>query len=451
MAGLTTQERFKRGAADAGSFFKYIADFIGFSEQDAAAIRETRFIIEKHIPSIVAGLYSQLLRFPATRRLFQRPDGSIDREYLELRMQHQGNFWRRAASGQYDDDFARFVDYVGRSHTAQGADPKIYIPERYVIGMIGFVQRRIAEALAAELHEIDPQLEGRAARGWNAFLMVLLEMLSRSYDKEDPEEQFGEKRRVDDHAMLQLAVETYERSLGMAPAFEYREVFVAAPGEIPEGERKIVEAGGLSIGVFHHRGEWYALHNSCLHRGGPVCQGKLEVDTLTCPWHGYQYDVRDGRLLLDPSAKLTRYPVEVRTDGVFLRVRRLVRDELEITLDDFELEKTRQVQTEDLGENEFDPQELHPGEMIQVTVSGEPVAVYNVGGSFYATHDSCTHAGGPLSQGRLDGYNIICPWHDSCFDVRSGQATCGPAKEPVRTYRVVLETGRARLELQSET
>jgi len=128
MAGLTTQEQFKKGAADAGSFYKYFADFISFSEQDAAAIRETRFIIEKHIPSIVAGFYSQLLRFPATRRLFQRPDGSIDRKYLELRMQHQGNFWRRAASGQYDDDFARFVDYVGRSHTAQGADPRSTSP-----------------------------------------------------------------------------------------------------------------------------------------------------------------------------------------------------------------------------------------------------------------------------------------------------------------------------------
>ncbi len=450
MAGRTTQERFKRGAADAGSFFNYIAEFVGFSDQDAAAIRETRFIIEKHIPSIVAGFYSKLLRFPATRRLFQRPDGSIDREYLELRMQHQANFWRRAASGEYDEDFARFVDYVGRSHTSGGADPKIYIPERYVIGMIGFVQRRIAEALAAELHELDPELEGRAARGWNAFLMVLLEMLARSYDQEPPEEQLGTERPVDDHAMLLLAVETYERSLGMARAFETQEVFVAAPGEIAEGERKIIEVDGLSIGVFHHRGEWYALHNSCLHRGGPVCQGALEVDTLTCPWHGYQYDVRDGTLLLDPAAKLTRYPVEVREDGIFLHVRSLVREALEIDLDDFALDPPLQEHAPELAENEFDPQALSLGQVIQVTVSGEPVAVYNVGGSFYATHDRCTHAGGPLSQGRLDGYDIICPWHDSCFDVRSGEATCGPAKQPVRTYRVALENGRARVEIKTE-
>jgi nitrite reductase/ring-hydroxylating ferredoxin subunit len=80
--------------------------------------------------------------------------------------------------------------------------------------------------------------------------------------------------------------------------------------------------------------------------------------------------------------------------------------------------------------------QFRPGQAKQVWVQGEPVAVYNVDGVCYATHHRCTHAGGPLSQGRLDGYNIICPWHESCFDVRNGVATCGPAKEPVRTYRV---------------
>jgi hypothetical protein len=47
----STQERFKRGAADAGQYFRYMSDFVGFTEQDAQAIREARFIIEKHIPA----------------------------------------------------------------------------------------------------------------------------------------------------------------------------------------------------------------------------------------------------------------------------------------------------------------------------------------------------------------------------------------------------------------
>ena len=57
-------------------------------------------------------------------------------------------------------------------------------------------------------------------------------------------------------------------------------------------------------------------------------------------------------------------------------------------------------------------------------------------GSYHATQDTCTHAGGPLSEGELKGNQIVCPWHASCFDVTNGQVECGPAKLPLRTYRV---------------
>ncbi len=113
---LSTQERFKRGAADAGRYFQFMSEFIGFTPLDAATIRETRFIIEKYIPSIVADFYTQLLRYPATRRPFLTRDGRINQAYVELRMQHQAGFWRRTASGVFDEDYARFVDYVGRAH-----------------------------------------------------------------------------------------------------------------------------------------------------------------------------------------------------------------------------------------------------------------------------------------------------------------------------------------------
>jgi nitrite reductase (NADH) small subunit len=441
----TTQERFKRGAADAGRFFAYISDFVGFTDEDAVAIRETRFIIEKYIPTIVAGFYTQLLRFPATRRLFQKKDGSIDQEYLEMRMHHQGNFWRRAASGEYDEDFARFVDYVGRSHTSNGADPNIYIPERYVIGMVSFVQQRITEALEKELGEIDRDLQLRTTKAWNAFLMVVLEMLSRGYEQPRDEEEFHGRQEIDDEAMMRLAVDTYERSLGIARTIEFKDVLVARTDEIPEGKRKIIEVDGLSIGVFHHKGKWVALHNSCLHRGGPVCTGKLEADTLTCPWHGYQYDVRDGKLLLDPSAHLTRYPVEIRDGAVYIRVRTLVRDEEEVSLNELLPPAGLAPDAPALAGNEFLVSQLNPGEIIQVEVEGEPVAVYNVVGEFFATQNHCTHVGGPLSEGRLDRFNVICPWHDSCFDVRSGEATCGPAKKLVQTYRVIVEGGVGRV------
>jgi nitrite reductase/ring-hydroxylating ferredoxin subunit len=437
MTQISSQETFKRGAADAGQFFWYMAEFVGFNETDAATIRETRFIIEKHIPKIVAGFYAQLLRFPATRAPFQKGDGTIDQENLEMRMHHQANFWRRAASGTYDDDFARYVDYVGKAHTAQGADPKIYIAERYVIGMVGFVQQRVAEALAAELRQIDPELEARAAKAWNALLMVILEILARSYGQQTAPENLGARRDIDDEAVLQLAVETYEKSLGIARAIEYKDVRVGHVDEIPEGRRKIIQVADLSIGVFHHKGHWRALHNSCLHRGGPVCTGQLQDDTLTCPWHGYQYDVNDGKLLLDNTAKLPTYPVEVRDGTVYLRIPILIRDEVDIRLNEV-VQAPLAFGQPALPPHAFRPADLRPGHITLVHVAGEPVAVYNVDGQFYATHDRCSHVGGPLSEGRLEGSQVICPWHNSCFDVTNGQATCGPATQAVKTYRVTI-------------
>jgi nitrite reductase/ring-hydroxylating ferredoxin subunit len=447
MEQLSTQERFKRGAADAPRYFQFMADFIGFTPDDAASIRETRFIIEKHIPRIVADFYSQLLRYPATRRFFLHKDGRLNQPYLEMRMQHQAGFWRRTAAGVYDEDYIRFVDYVGRAHTSHGADPKIYIPERYVMGMVGFVQDRIGRALTAELHELDPELEVRGIKAWNRLLMVLLEVLARPYGQGREEETFEVSEGVDDQAMHDLAIETYERALGIARCIERREVHVGAAADIPPGDRRIVQADDLSVGVFHHTdGNWYALHNSCLHRGGPVCAGTLEGDTLTCPWHGYQYDVRTGQLLLDRHATLPKYEVEVRDGQVYVHLLTLIRDTEPVTLEMPDLPAPAPEPPAPLRENEVRAADLPPGQARRVTVAGEAVAVYNVEGAFYATHDECTHAGGPLSEGDLKGAQIVCPWHASCFNVTTGAVECGPAQEPVLIYRVVTEGGVVRVE-----
>jgi nitrite reductase/ring-hydroxylating ferredoxin subunit len=72
-------------------------------------------------------------------------------------------------------------------------------------------------------------------------------------------------------------------------------------------------------------------------------------------------------------------------------------------------------------------------------VDGAAVAVYNVDGTFYATQDECTHADGPLSDGYLDGPTVVCPWHDSCFDVTDGAVLKGPATEPLRVYHVTVD------------
>lgn len=91
-----------------------------------------------------------------------------------------------------------------------------------------------------------------------------------------------------------------------------------------------------------------------------------------------------------------------------------------------------------MAESEFvkvaETSEIPPGRLKLVDVRGERVAVANVGGSFFAFSDECTHDGGPLSEGDLDGEVVTCPWHFSRFNVRTGEIVESPAEEVVQTY-----------------
>jgi 3-phenylpropionate/trans-cinnamate dioxygenase ferredoxin subunit len=80
--------------------------------------------------------------------------------------------------------------------------------------------------------------------------------------------------------------------------------------------------------------------------------------------------------------------------------------------------------------------ELPPGGKKLTEVDGRAIAVFNVAGSFYAIDDVCTHDGGPLAEGELDGFEVQCPRHGARFDVRTGKALCMPAFEPVATHAV---------------
>lgn len=415
-----------------GRFFRYMAEFVGFTQEDANAIRESGLVIEKHLPAIIARFYDNLLQFPTTRKLFTRRDGSIDQEYLQLRMMHQANFWRRTASGSYDGDYARYIDYVGRAHTSRGADPKIYVEERYVIGMIGFVQHAITEALALELGDFNPDLELRAVKAWNKLAMLLLEMLARAYGKDRDPETPQSNFEVDSQEILQLSIDSYEHGLGIRRVLGEEQVFVAFAEEIPEGERKIVKVRGVSIGAFHHKGGWYALRNHCLHRGGPVAAGVLDGDSLICPWHGFTYDVTDGHLLKDPGVHLETYPVSIREGSVYISVPRL-----ETSFPVRQEQTANEVSNEaELGPNEMRISDLPPDAAGLVQIAGVPVAVFNLAGKFYATQNACTHADGPLNEGKLEEQMIICPWHGSCFDVTDGSVLCGPAHQALHTYQV---------------
>lgn len=83
--------------------------------------------------------------------------------------------------------------------------------------------------------------------------------------------------------------------------------------------------------------------------------------------------------------------------------------------------------------------EIASGKMKGVVVNGKKIVVANLGGTFYAMGSICTHAGGPLEKGRLEGSVITCPWHGSKFDMANGKPLRGPAVESEPTYKLYVD------------
>ena len=89
--------------------------------------------------------------------------------------------------------------------------------------------------------------------------------------------------------------------------------------------------------------------------------------------------------------------------------------------------------------------ELAPGEFQVVDVNDTQIAVFNLGGQFYAIADVCTHDAGQLTGGTVDGDEIVCPRHGARFSIRTGAALTAPAYEPTDTFPVRVEAGQIQV------
>jgi 3-phenylpropionate/trans-cinnamate dioxygenase ferredoxin subunit len=86
-----------------------------------------------------------------------------------------------------------------------------------------------------------------------------------------------------------------------------------------------------------------------------------------------------------------------------------------------------------------------PGTWRTVEVAGTMIAVFNLDGDFYAIEDVCTHDGGILTGGAVEGDVIVCPRHGARFSIRTGEVLAPPAYEDVSTYPVRIEAGRVQV------
>jgi nitrite reductase/ring-hydroxylating ferredoxin subunit len=86
-----------------------------------------------------------------------------------------------------------------------------------------------------------------------------------------------------------------------------------------------------------------------------------------------------------------------------------------------------------------DTKDIQPSHMKAVEVNGEKICLANVEGKYYAIGNICTHLGGPLAQGKLEGHEVQCPWHGSRFDIRTGRVVRPPAMRSEPVYEIKLE------------
>ena len=111
---------------------------------------------------------------------------------------------------------------------------------------------------------------------------------------------------------------------------------VARAEELPDGARKILSVGNREIGVFNIGGSYYALRNSCPHKSGPLCRGRLrplvvspgvyQIDyrqedlVLKCPWHQWEFDLATGQALYDETMRVKTYAARREGEEVVVYV-----------------------------------------------------------------------------------------------------------------------------------
>lgn len=88
--------------------------------------------------------------------------------------------------------------------------------------------------------------------------------------------------------------------------------------DLPAGSGKTVEIDGKSIAVFNVDGAFHAIDNTCLHKGGPLGEGILEGATVTCPWHGWEYDVKTGTGITNSQVKVKTYEVKIEGEDILV-------------------------------------------------------------------------------------------------------------------------------------
>jgi len=165
--------------ADLERFLRELAEFVGFDDADAAAIRASAPAVLKHEAALTSALYEHFLRFPATARFFLGPDGAPDRTRIERRKHSLARWLRETAEAALTHDFAYYLLSVGLAHSHREYGPGGKIPPQFIVAAMSLTQTALAGIFRDELG--DPTRALAAAVAWNKLLLLHLNVLLLGY------------------------------------------------------------------------------------------------------------------------------------------------------------------------------------------------------------------------------------------------------------------------------
>ncbi len=97
-------------------------------------------------------------------------------------------------------------------------------------------------------------------------------------------------------------------------------VRVGRQGDVPVGEGRVIDVAGKTVALFNINGTYFAIDNTCAHRGGPLGEGELHGTIVNCPWHGWRWDVTTGANANNPAIKVPCLRVAVEQGEIFVEL-----------------------------------------------------------------------------------------------------------------------------------
>jgi sulfite reductase beta subunit-like hemoprotein/nitrite reductase/ring-hydroxylating ferredoxin subunit len=207
-------------------------------------------------------------------------------------------------------------------------------------------------------------------------------------------------------------------------------VSVAKATEMAPETARVVRVAGLELALVQTTAGLFAMDNTCPHSGGPLGEGLVQGNTVTCPLHGWQFDCKSGKCLTEKRPAQQRYAVTIEKDQILVEVP-------DVPATPAEGKKPTTSEWTVVAS----VSDLAPGNVRKVQAGGVTLALVCTGEGLHAVDNLCPHEGGSIGEGSVEEGTVSCPLHNFKFDCKTGKCVTD-ARLQVPVYETKIEQGK---------